>query len=107
VRQFDSAYFAEIRQSLATSEVCMSVPFTDAWLVSRYSNVYPPIGFRFVAIAVVRGTGERRGPVFENRDISAHGAAHPPYNDPSDGGLELRAACRKTYKALRSGRLAR
>ncbi len=28
-----------------------------------------PIGSRFVAIAVVVGTGERRGWVFENRDI--------------------------------------
>ena len=29
------------------------------------------IGSRFVAIAVAGGTGERRGPVFENRDIRA------------------------------------
>ena len=56
----------------------MSVPFTDACLVSRYSNVYPQIGFRFVAIAVVGGTGERRGPVFENRDIHAITLAHQP-----------------------------
>jgi len=38
----------------------------------------PPIGFRFVAIAVVGGTGERRGPVFENRDIRAITLAHQP-----------------------------
>ena len=31
----------------------------------------PPIGSRFVAIAVVGGTGERGGSVFENRDIRA------------------------------------
>jgi hypothetical protein len=31
----------------------------------------PAIGSRFVAIAVAGGTGERRGPVFENRDIRA------------------------------------
>ena len=43
MRQFDSAHFAEIRQSLATSEVCMSVPFTGACLVSRCSSFYPPI----------------------------------------------------------------
>lgn len=36
----------------------------------------PSIGSRFVAIAVVRGTGERRGPVFENRDIRGITLAH-------------------------------
>ena len=30
----------------------------------------PPTGFRFVAIAVVGGTGERRGPVFEKWDAT-------------------------------------
>jgi hypothetical protein len=30
-----------------------------------------PIGSRFVAIAVVGGTGERQGQVFENRDVCA------------------------------------
>ena len=34
VRHFDSAHFAEIRQSPPTSEVCTSVPSTDACLVS-------------------------------------------------------------------------
>ena len=36
----------------------------------------PSKGSRFVAIAAVRGTGERRGPVFENRDIRAITLAH-------------------------------
>ena len=36
----------------------------------------PAIGSRFVAIAVVGGTGERRGPVFENCDIRAITLAH-------------------------------
>jgi hypothetical protein len=35
-----------------------------------------PIGSRFVAIAVVGGTAERQGPVFENRDIRAITLAH-------------------------------
>jgi hypothetical protein len=38
VRQFDSAHFAETRQSLRTSEASTSVPFTDTCLVSRWSS---------------------------------------------------------------------
>jgi len=34
------------------------------------------MGSRFVAIAVGGGAGERRGPVFENRDIRAITLAH-------------------------------
>jgi len=42
VRHFDIAHFAEIHQSLPTSEVCTSVPFTDACLVSRSLPDYGP-----------------------------------------------------------------
>ena len=45
----------------------------------------PPIGFRFVAIAVVVGTGERRGPVFENRDIRAMALRITPHDEPRPG----------------------
>ena len=46
MRQFNSAHFVEIRQSPPTSEVCTTVPFTDACLVSKF----PPINL-----------GKRRG----------------------------------------------
>ena len=49
MRHFDIAHFAEIRQSLPTSEVCTSVPFTDACLVTaRGALTKQPLGWNNV-----------------------------------------------------------
>ena len=54
MRQFDSAHFAEIRQSLHTSEVRTGVPFTDACLASTgtgFGSLVWLSCYRVIAIA--------------------------------------------------------